>query len=59
MLPLQDIDVALQELDRIARELPLEGVEIGSHITGVSPGEPRWHPVYAAAERLKLVDGPS
>lgn len=55
MLPLQDIDLALVELERIARELPLEGVEIGSHIAGVAPGDARWDPVYAAAERLKLV----
>lgn len=55
MLPLQDVDLALQELERIARELPLEGIEIGSHIAGVAPGDARWDPVYAAAERLELV----
>ena len=54
MLPLQDLDLALQELERIARELPLEGIEIGSHIAGVSPGDRRWDPLYAALERHGL-----
>lgn len=51
-LPMQDIDMAIAELQRIVRELGFRGIEIGSNINGVPIGDPRFHPLFAEAERL-------
>lgn len=51
-VPLQDMDAALRELDYALRELKLSGVEIASHVNGVSIGDERFEPFFAAAERL-------
>jgi len=51
-VPLQDPDAALRELDFVMKELKLAGVEIASHVNGVSIGEARFEPFFAAAERL-------
>ncbi|MCM2292724.1 amidohydrolase [Allorhizobium sp. BGMRC 0089] len=51
-LPLQDIDLSLKELNRIMSELGFAGIEIGSNINGVPIGDPKFHPLFAEAERL-------
>ena len=51
-VPLQDPDAALRELDFVMKELKFAGVEIASHVNGVSIGEARFAPFFAAAERL-------
>jgi len=51
-VPLQDPDAALRELDFVMKELKFAGVEIASHVNGVSIGEARFEPFFAAAERL-------
>ena len=51
-VPLQDSDSALRELEFIKKDLRLAGVEIASHVNGVSIGEARFEPFFAAAERL-------
>jgi aminocarboxymuconate-semialdehyde decarboxylase len=51
-IPLQDNDAALQELDYVMKTLKLAGVEIASHVNGVSIGDPRFEPFFAAAEKL-------
>ena len=51
MVPLQDPDVAAAELAAVA-ELGLAGVEIASHVLGVSIGDERFLPFFSEAARL-------
>jgi aminocarboxymuconate-semialdehyde decarboxylase len=51
-VPLQDVDAALMELHYVIDELGFSGVEIASHVNGVSIGDPRFEPFFAEAERL-------
>ena len=51
-VPLQDIDSALNELTHVVKTLKFSGVEIASHVNGVSIGDARFEPFFAAAERL-------
>src|SRR3974390_3155891 len=41
-VPLQDVDSAIAELDFIRKDLKFSGVEIASHVNGVSIGDPRF-----------------
>ena len=50
-VPLQDVDAAIRELER-CKELGFAGVEIASHVNGVSIGEQRYEPFFAAAEQM-------
>jgi aminocarboxymuconate-semialdehyde decarboxylase len=50
-VPLQDVDAAIRELER-CRELGFAGVEIASHVNGLSIGEQRYEPFFAAAEQM-------
>jgi aminocarboxymuconate-semialdehyde decarboxylase len=54
MAPLQDPERAAGELASMKADLGLRGVEIGSNINGVSPGDPRFDVFYREAERLGL-----
>ncbi|MGH8765565.1 MAG: amidohydrolase family protein [Burkholderiales bacterium] len=49
-VPLQDVDSAVLELDFALRTLGFAGVEIASHVNGVSIGDARFEPFFAAAE---------
>jgi aminocarboxymuconate-semialdehyde decarboxylase len=49
-VPLQDMDLALAELDYLIDTLGFAGVEIGSNINGRPPGAPEFAPFFAAAE---------
>jgi len=51
-VPLQDSDSAIEELQYVVRTLKFVGVEIASHVNGVSIGHARFEPFFAAAERL-------
>lgn len=51
-VPLQDIDLAISELQRVVGELGFRGVEIGSNINGVVIGDPKFHSFFAEAEKL-------
>jgi aminocarboxymuconate-semialdehyde decarboxylase len=53
-LPLDDVPQALSELDRITGELGLSGVMIGSNIAGVPVSHPRFEPVWARVDALRL-----
>lgn len=53
-LPLSDIDASLAELDRIAGELGLHGLMIGSNIDGMPVNDPRLEPVWARIDALRL-----
>ena len=50
-VPLQDVDSAILELDFILKKLKFSGVEIASHVNGVSIGDARFEPFFAAAEQ--------
>ena len=51
-IPLQDSDAAVDELEYVTKALKFAGVEIASHVNGVSVGDARFEPFFAAAERL-------
>jgi aminocarboxymuconate-semialdehyde decarboxylase len=51
-VPLQDVDAAIAELEYVMNTLKLAGVEIATHVGGVSIGDARFRPFFAAAERL-------
>jgi aminocarboxymuconate-semialdehyde decarboxylase len=47
-VPLQDLDLALAELDYIVDKLGFRAIEIGSNINGKPPGAPEFDPFFAA-----------
>ncbi len=51
-VPLQDIDLAIAEMERCVKELKMPGLEIGSNVNGINLSDERFFPFYAAAERL-------
>jgi aminocarboxymuconate-semialdehyde decarboxylase len=51
-VPLQDADSAIRELEYLMKDLKFSGAEIASHVNGVSIGDARFEPFFAAAERL-------
>jgi aminocarboxymuconate-semialdehyde decarboxylase len=51
-VPLQDVEVAIKELEYAVRTLKFSGVEIASHVNGTSIGDPRFEPFFAAAEQM-------
>ena len=50
-VPLQDVDAAIRELDYVLGTLKFSGVEIASHVNGVSIGDPRFEPFFAEVKR--------
>ncbi len=51
-VPLQDIDLAIREMERCVKELKMPGLEIGSNINGKNLSDPYFHPFWEAAEAL-------
>jgi aminocarboxymuconate-semialdehyde decarboxylase len=51
-VPLQDPESAIRELEFLRKDLNFPGVEIASHVNGISIGDPCFEPFFAAAERL-------
>ncbi|HJY81949.1 MAG TPA: amidohydrolase family protein, partial [Candidatus Binatia bacterium] len=51
-VPLQDVERATQELERIVRELGLRAVEISTNINGVDFDDPRFEQFFAKIEEL-------
>ncbi len=52
-LPMQDVDLAVKELERCKR-IGLVGVQIGTHVEGLNLGEPRLLPIFQACEELDM-----
>jgi len=50
-VPLQDVALAISELERLM-QLGLKGVEIGTNVNGVYPGDARFRPFWGACESL-------
>jgi aminocarboxymuconate-semialdehyde decarboxylase len=51
-VPLQDIDLAIRELEYVVKTLGFAGVELGSNINGEPVGAPRFDPFFEACEAL-------
>lgn len=51
-VPLQDLDLALRELEYVVKTLGFAGVEVGSNINGVPIGSPAFDPFFEACEAL-------
>jgi len=51
-IPMQNTDLAINELDRCIKELKLPGIEIGSNINGLNLSEERFHPIFKHAEKI-------
>ena len=51
-VPLQDVDLSVRELEYVMNELHFQGVELASHVNGVSIGDARFEPFFAAAEKM-------
>ena len=52
-LPMQDVELAIQELERCKR-IGLVGIQIGSHVEGVNLGEPRLLPIFQACDEMGM-----
>jgi len=50
-LPLQDMDLALEELERGVEKLGMKGILLYSNLDGAFPDEPQFRPLFAEAER--------
>jgi len=53
-LPLQDVGLALQELDRAAKLPGIRGVYLATHMNGLNLDEKQFFPVYEQCEALGL-----
>lgn len=51
-VPLQDVGLAIKEMERCVVELKMPGLEIGTNINGTNLGDPVFFPFYEAAEKL-------
>ena len=51
-VPLQEVDLAIREMERCVKELRMPGLEIGSNINGRNLSDPSFFPFYAAAEKM-------
>ena len=51
-VPLQDIDLAIKEMERCITELKMPGLEIGSNINGANLSDQKFFPFYKRAEEL-------
>src|SRR5215475_12776750 len=54
-LPLQDTGKAVQELERIVKDLGLHGVEISSNVAGMDFDDPRFEPFWAKVQELDVL----
>lgn len=53
-IPMQDTDLAIQELERIKKDLGFPGIQIGSNVRDLNLSEERFFPIFEACERLGL-----
>ncbi len=51
-VPMQDVDLAIREMERCIKELGMPGLEIGSNINGDNLGDPKFLPFFKAAEAI-------
>ena len=53
-VPMQDAELAIQELERCKNDLGMLGIQIGSNINGLNLNENCFFPIYEACERLGM-----
>ena len=53
-IPMQDEDLAIQELKRCKEELGLPGIQIGSNINDKNLSSPRFFPIFQACQELGM-----
>jgi aminocarboxymuconate-semialdehyde decarboxylase len=53
-LPLKDVESSLSELDRCIHKLGMKGMIIGSNIDGVQLDDPKFEPIWAKIDELRL-----
>lgn len=53
-VPLQDPDQAVGVMSTLKRRFGLDGFQVGSNILGAQIGDPKFDPIWAAAEDLEL-----
>jgi aminocarboxymuconate-semialdehyde decarboxylase len=51
-VPLQDIDMAIKEMERCVNELKMPGIEIGSNINQLNLSDQKFDPFWEAAQEL-------
>lgn len=51
-LPMQDVDLAIVEMERCVLKLKMPGVEIGTNINGLNLSDKRFFPFYKRAEEI-------
>jgi aminocarboxymuconate-semialdehyde decarboxylase len=51
-VPLQDVDLAIREMERIVNELKMPGIEIGTNINQRNLSDPSFDPFWEAAQEL-------
>ncbi|MBL7258546.1 amidohydrolase family protein [Paractinoplanes lichenicola] len=54
-VPMQDVDAAVQELERCVTEYDFRGVEINTNVMGLDLDDKRFRPFFAKAEQLDVV----
>jgi aminocarboxymuconate-semialdehyde decarboxylase len=53
VIPLQDVPLAIKELERLMKA-GLKGIEIGTHVNGIYPGDARFLPFWEACQALDV-----
>ncbi len=53
-IPMQDTDLAVQELHRLKNELKIDGIQIGSNINDKNLSDPQFFPIFEACEELGI-----
>lgn len=51
-VPLQDTELAIQEMERCVKELGMPGLQIGSNVNGMNLSDPVFLPFFEAAEKI-------
>jgi aminocarboxymuconate-semialdehyde decarboxylase len=51
-VPMQDVDLAIAEMERCMQQLSMAGLELGSNINGMNLSDERFFPFYERAEAL-------
>ena len=53
-IPMQDADLAIQELHRLKNELNIKGIQIGSNINDLNLSDPKFFPIFQACDELDI-----
>ena len=51
-VPMQDVDMAIREMERVVKELKMPGIELGSNINQTNLNDKKFFPFWEAAQEL-------